>query len=49
MKPNPISPKSGQESVWDYPRPAILQDTNKQIRVIFNDIVLAETNKAKRV
>ena len=49
MKPNPIPPQPGQESVWDYPRPAILQDTNKHIKVIFNGIVLAETTKAKRV
>ena len=49
MKPNPIPPQPGQESVWDYPRPACLEDTNKSIRVIFNNVVLAETNKAKRV
>ncbi len=49
MKPNPITPKPGQESVWDYPRPAILQDTNKHLKVICNGIVLAETNKGKRV
>ncbi|MBK1988031.1 DUF427 domain-containing protein [Sphaerospermopsis aphanizomenoides BCCUSP55] len=49
MKPQPIPPQPGQESVWDYPRPAILQDTDKHIKVIFNGIVLAETTKAKRV
>jgi uncharacterized protein (DUF427 family) len=49
MKPNPISPKPGQESVWDYPRPAILQDTNKNLKVICNGLVLAETNRGKRV
>ncbi len=49
MKPNPIPPKPGQESVWDYPRPAILEDTNKHLKVIFNGIILAETNKGKRV
>jgi uncharacterized protein (DUF427 family) len=49
MKPNTIRPQPGQESVWDYPRPAILQDTNKHIKVIFNGILLAETTKAKRV
>lgn len=49
MKPKPITPKPGQESVWDYPRPAILQDTNKHIKIIFNGIILAETTKAKRV
>ncbi len=26
MKPNPIPPKPGQESVWDAPRPACLED-----------------------
>lgn len=49
MKPQPIPPQPGQESVWDYPRPAILQDTNKTLKVICNGIVLAETNRGKRV
>lgn len=49
MKPTPIPPKPGQESVWDYPRPAILQDTDKHLKVICNGIVLAETTKGKRV
>ncbi len=49
MRPNPIPPKPGQESVWDYPRPAILQDTNKHLKVICNGIILAETTKGKRV
>ncbi|MCL2938725.1 MAG: DUF427 domain-containing protein [Trichodesmium sp. MAG_R02] len=49
MKPNPIPPQPGQESVWDYPRPPRLEDTDKSIRIIFNNVVLAETNKAKRV
>ncbi|MEH2200079.1 DUF427 domain-containing protein [Nostoc sp.] len=49
MMPNPIVPEPGQESVWDYPRPARLEDSNKSIRIIVNSIVLAETSKAKRV
>ncbi|MEH2265916.1 DUF427 domain-containing protein [Nostoc sp.] len=49
MRPNPIVPEPGQESVWDYPRPARLEDSNKSIRIIVNSIVLAETSKAKRV
>jgi uncharacterized protein (DUF427 family) len=49
MKPIPIEPQPGQESVWDYPRPAILQDTSKQIKVVCNDLILAETLKGKRV
>ncbi|NES20567.1 MAG: DUF427 domain-containing protein [Symploca sp. SIO3E6] len=49
MRPIPIPPKPGQESVWDYPRPAKWEDINKQIKVIFNDVVLAQTQRAKRV
>ena len=49
MRPKPIPPKPGQESVWDYPRPAILEDTPKHLKVICEGIVLAETNRGKRV
>jgi uncharacterized protein (DUF427 family) len=49
MKPTAIKPQPGQESVWDYPRPARLENTDKQIKIICNGIILAETNKAKRV
>lgn len=49
MKPKPIPPEPGQESVWDYPRPARLEDTDKNLRVIFNNIILAQTQRAKRV
>lgn len=49
MKPNPIPPKPGQESVWDYPRPAVLEDTNKPLKVICNGIILAKTTRGKRV
>ncbi len=48
-RPTPIPPNPGQESVWDYPRPARWEDTNKHIKVIFNGIVIAETRRAKRV
>ncbi|NEO47503.1 DUF427 domain-containing protein [Moorena sp. SIO3I6] len=49
MRPTPIPPKPGQESVWDYPRPARWEDTSKHIKVIFNGTILAETRQAKRV
>lgn len=49
IRPQPTPPKPGQESVWDYPRPAILQDTDKHLKVICNGIVLAETTRGKRV
>lgn len=48
-KPTPIIPEIGQESVWNYPRPAILEDTNKHLKVVFNNIIIAETCQGKRV
>jgi uncharacterized protein (DUF427 family) len=44
-----ITPKPGQESVWDYPRPPRLERTSKFIRIVFNGESIAETNKAYRV
>ena len=44
-----IEPKPGQESVWDYPRPPRLEDSSKQIQVVFNGVTIAETHRAKRV
>ena len=44
-----IEPGSGQESVWDYPRPPRVEETDKRIQVIFAGIVIAETRRAKRV
>ncbi|MCU0523743.1 MAG: DUF427 domain-containing protein [Elainella sp. Prado103] len=44
-----IVPESGQESVWDYPRPPRLEDSTKHIRIIFNDVVIADTQRSKRV
>ncbi|AFY73066.1 hypothetical protein Syn7502_00951 [Synechococcus sp. PCC 7502] len=48
-KPIPIPPQQGQESVWDYPRPPRLEDTSKLIEIVCNGVVIAKTNKAKRV
>ncbi len=48
-RPVPIPPQPGQESVWDYPRPAVLEPTDKHIQIICNDIVLADTRQAMRV
>jgi uncharacterized protein (DUF427 family) len=46
---NRIEPGPGQESVWDYPRPPRLEDSDKHIQVIFNGVVIADTRRAKRV
>jgi uncharacterized protein (DUF427 family) len=44
-----IEPKSGQESVWDYPRPPKLERTNKHLVIVFGGETIAETNRAFRV
>lgn len=44
-----IPPQPGQESVWDYPQPPRLEDSQKHIQVIFNQTIIAETRQAKRV
>jgi uncharacterized protein (DUF427 family) len=49
IKPQRIEPGPGQESVWDYPRPPRLEDTTRHIQVIFNDVVIADTRRGKRV
>jgi uncharacterized protein (DUF427 family) len=49
MKRRRIEPGPGQESVWDYPRPPRLEDSTKQVEVIFNGEKIADTTRAKRV
>ncbi len=49
MRPQPLSPGPGQESVWEYPRPPRVEDTAKHIQVVFNGVVIADTRRARRV
>jgi len=48
-KLNRIEPKEDQESVWDYPRPPGIEDFTKHIKIVFNGVLIAQTNRAKRV
>jgi uncharacterized protein (DUF427 family) len=45
-QPDPLLP--GQESVWDYPRPAICEPTARHIRIVHKGVVLADTRAAWR-
>lgn len=49
MRPKPIPPAPGQESVWDYPRPPRLEQTQRHIQVLFNGVTIADTRRAWRV
>jgi uncharacterized protein (DUF427 family) len=44
--PDPIAP--GQESVWRYPRPAIAEMSDRQVRVEHRGILVADTRAAVR-
>jgi uncharacterized protein (DUF427 family) len=42
-------PKLRIESVWDYPRPPVVEDVSHQIRIFFNRELIVDTQLAKRV
>lgn len=44
-----IQPQAGQESVWDYPRPPRLEAVSQHVRVVFNGMIVADTNHAQRI
>ena len=49
MNTRRIAPAPGQESVWDYPRPPRLEDSDKHIQIVFGGVTIADTRRAKRV
>ncbi|MFU7527568.1 DUF427 domain-containing protein [Qipengyuania sp. ASV99] len=46
--PQPELAEPGQESVWDYPRPAIAEPTPRRIEIIHRGIGLADSRNAWR-
>lgn len=49
LKSQRIEPASGQESVWDYPRPPRLETVADTLRVVFAGETIAETRQGFRV
>ena len=45
-EPDPVGP--GQESVWDYPRPAICEPTGRRVQIIHQGVTLADSTNAWR-
>jgi len=45
-EPDPVGP--GQESVWDYPRPAIAEPTDRHIRIVHRGVEIADSRSAYR-
>lgn len=44
-----IEPGPGQESVWDYPRPPRLEASARNIQIVFNGEVIANSTRTQRV
>lgn len=49
FRPQRLEPGPGQESVWDYPRPAIAQPTEKHVQILYNGVTLADSHRPYRV
>lgn len=49
MDPERIEPGPGQESVWDYPRPPLLEPSRSRLVVEFAGMTIADTTAAFRV
>ena len=49
MYPPRVEPGPGQESVWDYPRPPAVEAMNQHVQIVFNDVIIADTQRAQRV
>lgn len=47
--PTPWPTGPGQESVWDYPRPAVARPSDRHLLVRFGGAVIAESRRAWRV
>lgn len=45
-EPEPIKP--GQESVWDYPRPAIAEPTSRRVEIVHRGVKLVDSTGAWR-
>jgi uncharacterized protein (DUF427 family) len=49
MRIDRVEPGPGQESVWDYPRPPLLEPTTRHLEVRLGTVVVADTRSAHRV
>lgn len=45
--PDPVAP--GQESVWSYPRPAVVEPSTRRLRIVHRGLVIAVTQRSMRV
>lgn len=48
-RPQPFAPSSGQESVWDYPRPPRVEPVRDRVTIRLGGELIADTYEAMRV
>jgi len=48
MHPTPDPKKAGQESAWDFPRPAIAELVTSHLKIIYRGVIIAETRHGVR-
>ncbi len=46
--PIPDAPRPGQESVWNFPRPAIAERVSSHLKIVHRGVIIAETREAVR-
>ena len=44
--PDPTGP--GQESVWSYPRPAVAELSQRHLKIVHRDVIIADTRRGIR-
>lgn len=49
MKPVRIEPGPEQESVWDYPRPPLIEESKRAVRIVFAGEDIVRSTRALRV
>jgi uncharacterized protein (DUF427 family) len=42
--PDPTGP--GQESVWSYPRPPVAEPSQRHLKIVHRDVIIADSAKA---
>jgi uncharacterized protein (DUF427 family) len=48
IHPTPEPKTTGQESVWDYPRPAIVEQVTSHLKIMHRGVAIAETKRGVR-
>ncbi len=48
MHPVPDPIHAGQESVWDFPRPAVAEHTSAHLKISHHGVIIAETRRGVR-